>query len=236
MGDDFLPIATVEGLLKEIGENTDGGSILGRLAEELRRPDYLYEVSDSVYVDFTYFNLLFCREAGFGARKAQVVVSLLEKSFAHASKTRFADVHATYAVLKDGVLACCEAAAAAADGDDPAPAEAGAVVNFSPEDVERITQYVTRTFARYFPVYRRVFADRREETETLRRIQVETPLIPPPLSAATDETGGGVARGRPTASEASSGELAQGEASGEEGGGGEEKGDAEADRSEEADE
>eukprot|EP00941_MAST-03F_sp_MAST-3F-sp1_P000614 g614.t1 len=178
----FLNLSTIEQVFQELditsaSSTPDISGSIERLAEALKCDDYLYETKESIYVDYTFFNLAFCKEAKFTLKKTQVVVTLLENMFKHAQNSGFNDVDASYEVLKSGILECCEKEAAA----DSTVAEAD---KFTPADVSAITKFATRTIARYLSAYQRVFTTNRREVETVRTIQCETPLTPPPLREA----------------------------------------------------
>ena len=135
--------------------------------------------SASIIVDFHFYNLAFCRQAGFSPEKVSTFCSIMKQVLAsdvgavhrrcEHSFEKFKELRLKHSVWRP-------------------PRSEGV---FSKEDVKKIATYVTTSYYRHFSLYRAVLAKRAQLFLEQKNIGlVEHPKLPAPLDDGMEVVGG----------------------------------------------
>lgn len=150
------------------------------LATIIKRPLYQSCVLDGVFVDFTFYNIHFCKEAGFCGFKAANIVAMMNTVFDHAMKSEFLEINETYEVLKTDLT---QQILSFNESNERHK-------QFTSVEVTRLTDYITTSFFRYFRLYRYVFMNKRVSRTEKVTVVVEEPHGAAPLSQGRQDTPG----------------------------------------------
>ena len=138
----------------------------------------------AILVDFCMYNLVFCDEEGFSVEKKSALFSIMKRVFEHAFQGGSDGMDS--GALVEGETVTREESMEffqeqIMNHSVDAP-ERGMVGVFSLPEVEKLTNFVGKTFYRAYTAYKLCFSTRQPVEHTVRHIVVETPLTPPPLA------------------------------------------------------
>jgi hypothetical protein len=170
--------------LQEFLAVEDPAERINTLCKFLGIKRYKSNARAAIFVDFCFLNLVYCTEqANYDNEKTSAFFSIMKQIFEEATEKdetgELVGMEASFKSFKVLILKHSV--------EDP---EVESVGVFSVADVQKMTDFVTKSFFRHFKSYQYAFSELQETEVCVKELIVETPLAPPPLDDAEMIEGG----------------------------------------------
>lgn len=143
------------------------------LSSILKLKNFRTHTRNGIKADFFYYHMDHCQKMQFDPFKTAVFITLMDNVFKSAENSGWKSCTPAFDVFKEGILQHCVAEA----GED--------YEGFTPADVSALTQYIARTFFRYFNAFKFAFTRQPLVKNVVRTVTVEVPMVKSGMASAT---------------------------------------------------